>query len=88
MIYVLFVRTKAVSNGCKRTLWKIKRVQVSDLHDNNWQLFSQKKAESTNSMMKHVNYKHYFSYVSMIAFGYPKLTFDTSMTFIRYDCRL
>ena len=39
-------------------------------------------------MMKHVNYKHCFSYVSMIAFGYPKLTFDTSMTFIRYDCRL
>jgi len=24
----------------------------------------------------------------MISFGYPKLTFDISMVFIRYDCRL
>jgi len=41
-------------------------------------------------MIKHVNYKHleYFCYVSMISFGYLKLTFDISMAFIRYDCRL
>jgi len=51
-----------------------KLVQVSDLYDNNWQLFCQKKAKSTN-------------YVSMISFGYLKLTFDISMAFIRYDCR-
>jgi len=30
-IHLLFVRTKAASNGCKRTLWKKKRVQLSDL---------------------------------------------------------
>ena len=36
---LLLVRTKATSNGCKRTLWKKNRVQVSDLYDNNWQLF-------------------------------------------------
>ena len=38
-IHLLFVRTKAVSNGCKRTLWKKKRVQVSDLYDKNWQVW-------------------------------------------------
>jgi len=38
-IHLLFVLTKATSNSCKRTLWKKKRVQVSDLYDNNWQLF-------------------------------------------------
>jgi len=38
-IHVLFVRTKSASNGCKRTLWKKKRVQVSDIYDNNWQHF-------------------------------------------------
>jgi len=37
--YKLFVRAKSTSNGCKGTLWKKKRVQVSDLYDNNWQLF-------------------------------------------------
>ena len=54
-IHLLFVHTEAASNGCKRTLWKKKRVQVSDLYDNEWQ---QIKAKSTNSMIKHVNYKH------------------------------
>jgi len=42
MIHVLFVRTKAASNGCKTTIWMKTRVQVSDLsdlYDNNWQLF-------------------------------------------------
>ena len=41
-------------------------------------------------MIKHVRYKHwgYFRYVSVISFGYLKLTFDISMAFIRYDCRL
>ena len=43
-------------------------------------------------MIKHVNYmyKHYkyFCYVSMISFGYVKLTFNISMAFIPYDCRL
>jgi len=29
-----------------------KRVQVSDLYDNNWQLFSQKKAQPTNNKCK------------------------------------
>ena len=43
--------------------------------------FDRKKAESTNSMKKHVNYK-YFRYVSMISFGYLKLAFN------RYTCRL
>jgi len=32
-IYLLFVRTKSAPNGCKRTLWKKKTVQVSDLYD-------------------------------------------------------
>jgi len=35
--------TKAASNGCKRTLWKKTRVQVSDLYDNNWQLVTWQK---------------------------------------------
>ena len=39
MIPVLVVRTIAAFNGCKRTLWMKKREQVSDLYDNNWQLF-------------------------------------------------
>jgi len=41
-------------------------------------------------MIKHVNYNHYelFRYVSMISFSYLNLTFDISMAFIRYDCRL
>jgi len=30
----------------------------ADLYNNNWQLFSPKKADSTNLMIKHVNYKH------------------------------
>ena len=32
--------------------------------------------------------QEYFRYVSMISFGYLKLTVDISMAFIRYDCRL
>ena len=41
-------------------------------------------------MIKHENYKHleHFRYVSMISFGYLKLTFAISMVFICYDCRL
>ena len=38
-IHLLFISTKSASNGCKRTLWKKKQVQVSDLYGNNWQLF-------------------------------------------------
>jgi len=30
---------KSASNCCKRTLWKKKRLHVSDLYDNNCQLF-------------------------------------------------
>jgi len=47
-IHLLFVRSTSASNGCKRTLWKKKRVQVSDLYDNNWLLFWQKKNNRIN----------------------------------------
>ena len=81
-IHLLFMRTKLPSNGWKRTLWKKKRVQVSDLYDNKWQKNLTEKDESTNSMIKHVNYKHkeYFRYVSMISF----FMFVISMAFICY----
>ena len=38
MIHLWFVRTKSASIGFQRTLWKKKRVQVSELYDKKWQL--------------------------------------------------
>jgi len=42
-IHLLFVRTKAASNGCKKTLWKKKQVQVSDLNDKKLATLGSKK---------------------------------------------
>jgi len=38
-IYHTSFSYKVSSNGCNRTLWKKKPVQVSDVYGNNWQLF-------------------------------------------------